>query len=128
MSLSLGLYTSSSVSAGNIAKLGPRRSRSFLITAVTPLFITDIADSINARVSSKSTGVGSDLEHSCIVLYDFQGFREFKVVRSDFLSTTGNYISFRSPTLSLLVSVELTCLTESRAEGVSGLLSSLLPT
>lgn len=128
MSLSLGLYTSSSVSAGNIAKLGPRRSRSFLITAVTPLFITDIADSINARVSSKSTGVGSDLEHSCIMLYDFQGFREFKVVRSDFLSTTGNYISFRSPTLSLLVSVELTCLTESRAEGVSSLLSSLLPT
>lgn len=48
-SLSLGLYTSSSVSAGNIAKLGPRQS-SFLITAVSPLFITDIADSINACV------------------------------------------------------------------------------
>lgn len=50
LSLSLGLYTSSSVSAGTIAKLGPRQSRSFLITAVSPLFITDIADSINACV------------------------------------------------------------------------------
>lgn len=45
------------------------------------------------------------MEHSCIALYDFQGFREFKVVESDFLYTTGNYISFRSPILSLLVSV-----------------------
>lgn len=126
LSLSLGLYTSSSVSAGNIAKLGPRQSRSFLITAVSPLFITDIADSINACVWSKSIWVGSDMEHSCIVLYDFQGFREIKVVKFDFLSTTGNYISFRSPTLSLLVSVELTCLTESQAAGVSILLSSLL--
>lgn len=36
LSLSLGFYTSSSVSAGNIAKLGPRRSRIFLITAVKP--------------------------------------------------------------------------------------------
>lgn len=43
----------------------------------------------------------------------FQGFREFKVVESDFLYTTGNYISSRSPTLSLLVSVEVTCVTES---------------
>lgn len=67
------------------------------------------------------------MEHSCIVLFDFQGFREFKVVKFDFLSTTGNYISFRSPTLSLLVSVELMCLTESQAAGVSILLSSLLP-
>lgn len=65
------------------------------------------------------------MEHSCIVLYDFQGFREFKVVKFDFLSSTGNYISFRSPTLSLLVSVELT---ESQATGVSSLLSSLLST
>lgn len=56
------------------------------------------------------------MEHSCIVLYDFQGFREIKVVKLDFLSTTGNYISFRSPTLSLLVSVELTCLTESQVQ------------
>lgn len=67
------------------------------------------------------------MEHSCIVLYDFQGFREIKVVKFDFLSTTGNYISFRSPTLSVLVSVELTCLRESQAAGVSILLSSLLP-
>lgn len=36
LSLSLGFYTSSSVSAGNIAKLRPRRSRIFLITAVKP--------------------------------------------------------------------------------------------
>lgn len=36
LSLSRGFYTSSSVSAGNIAKLGPRRSRIFLITAVKP--------------------------------------------------------------------------------------------
>lgn len=50
-------------------------------------------------------GLTQIMEHSCIVLYDFQGFREFKVVESDFLYTTGNHISFRSPTLGLLVSV-----------------------
>lgn len=50
LGLSLGLYTSSSVSAGNIAKLRFHQSRSFLITAVSPLFITDIADNINACV------------------------------------------------------------------------------
>ena len=63
-------------------------------------------------------------EHSCVVLYNFQGFREFKVVKSDFLSTTGNCISFRSPILSLPVSAQLRCLTERRGEDVRSLLSS----
>lgn len=58
------------------------------------------------------------------MLYDFQGFREFKVVKSDFPYTTGNCIAFRSPMLSLPVSVQLTCLTERRGEEVRSLLSS----
>lgn len=70
------------------------------------------------------TGLNRSTEHSCVVLYDFQGFREFKVVKSDFLSTTGNCISFRSPILSLPVSAQLRCLTERRGEDVRSLLSS----